>query len=349
MKVAPVLSAFRRHEHNALLVHTGQHYDRTMSEVFFEHLKMPRPDINLGVGSGSHAVQTARIMEAFEKVALREKPDYVMVAGDVNSTIACALVSVKLGIRVAHLEAGLRSNDWNMPEEINRILTDRISHILLTPSPDADRNLLDEGVSPDRIYRVGNAMIDSLFMHLDKARETGILQFLGLEAGKYGLITLHRPSNVDNEKILSELIETMGEISSDLPLIFPAHPRTRQSIESFRLMERINAFPNFRMLEPMGYLEFLCLQAEAKLILTDSGGIQEESTALGIPCLTLRENTERPITVTEGTNTIVGSSKTRIIEETQSILSGRKNRYSIPEMWDGKTGERVAELFNRLS
>jgi UDP-N-acetylglucosamine 2-epimerase (non-hydrolysing) len=348
MKVAPVLGALRRHGHVAPLVHTGQHYDRKMSEVFFEHLGMPRPDVNLGVGSGSHAVQTARIMEAFEPVVVEGRPDAVLVAGDVNSTIACALVAVKLGVPVAHLEAGLRSRDPSMPEEINRILTDRISAILLTPSADGDENLKAEGAPDACIHRVGNAMIDSVLAHLEQAKATGIHADLGVEAGGYGLLTLHRPSNVDDAAVLGRLLEAVGTLAAEVPILFPVHPRTRGRIETFGLSKRLASRPGLRLVEPLGYLEFLALQAGARLVLTDSGGIQEETTALGVPCLTLRENTERPVTITEGTNVLVGTDPERIVAEGRSILRGEGKDGRIPELWDGRTGERVAELFDRL-
>ena len=304
--------------------------------------------MNLGVGSGSHAVQTARIMEKFEPVLLREKPRAILVAGDVNSTIACALVAVKLGIEVAHLEAGLRSNDWSMPEEINRILTDRISSVLLTPSADADENLRAEGAPDDCIHRVGNAMIDSLFQHLEKARATSALTDLGVEPGSYALLTLHRPSNVDNQEVFSGLLEAVATLSRELPVLFPAHPRTVQKIEAFGLSSHIENHPSLRLLKPQGYLEFLALQESARLVLTDSGGIQEETTALGVPCLTLRENTERPITVTEGTNVLVGTDCARIIEEARASLARGARSAKPPSLWDGQTSERVALLFDRL-
>ncbi len=348
MKVAPVLEALRRHGHDAPLVHTGQHYDRKMSEVFFDHLGMPAPDINLGVGSASHAVQTARILEAFEPVLLEHAPRVVLVAGDVNSTIACALVAVKHGIAVAHLEAGLRSGDRSMPEEINRVLTDRISRILLTPSKDADKNLIRENVPKKWIYRVGNAMIDSLFSHIDAARSLGTLEKLGVEEKGFALMTLHRPSNVDEPRVLTRILSAAGEISEEIPVLFPVHPRTRKRINDLKGAKPSERWPNLRMLEPLGYLEFLALQGGAKLVLTDSGGIQEETTALGVPCLTLRENTERPITLSEGTNILVGTDRRRILEEAGKVLGGKAKRGRCPDLWDGDTGERVALLFDQI-
>ncbi len=337
MKVAPVHAALTVAGHESILVHTGQHYDELMSEVFFRELGMPAPQVNLGVGSASHAIQTARIMEAFEGVLLAEQPTGILVAGDVNSTIACALVAVKLGIPTAHLEAGLRSFDRTMPEEINRVLTDAISDILLTPSADADQNLCREGIDPARVVRVGNAMIDSLRAHLAHARSRGVREQFDLAHRDYALLTLHRPSNVDDPALLAELLLAVSEVSHRIPVAFPVHPRTRA---------RIAALPasgptGLRMLEPLGYLDFLALQADAKLVLTDSGGIQEETTALGVPCLTLRTSTERPITVTEGTNTIVGVDRTRIIANVQEILRTGGKVGRVPALWDGAAAPRV--------
>ncbi len=344
MKVAPVHEALLAAGHDAKLIHTGQHYDANMSKVFFDQLGMPKPDENLGVGSASHAVQTARIMEAFEPLVMRHEPDLVLVAGDVNSTIACALVAVKLHVRVAHLEAGLRSYDRRMPEEINRVLTDQISEILLTPSPDADDNLRHEGIAGEKIHRVGNAMIDSLRKHLDAARATEAVENQGLDPGGYALTTLHRAENVDDPAILERLLRALAEVATDIPVVFPIHPRTKKRIDELGLKD---AARGVRLLEPLGYLEFLALQADAKLILTDSGGIQEESTALGIPCLTMRDNTERPITVTEGTNTLVGTDPAVLLKEAQAILEIGGKRGRIPELWDGAAAERVAVVIGR--
>jgi len=346
MKIAPILQAVERAGFaEQRLVHTGQHYDASMSDVFFTDLGMPRPDIFLGVGSGSHAEQTAKVMVGFEKICLEEKPDLVVVAGDVNSTIACALVAAKLQIPCAHVEAGLRSGDMGMPEEVNRVLTDRICALLLTPSKDGDENLLREGTEAERIHLVGNVMIDSLLSHLPKAKASGILEKMGLSPGAFAVLTLHRPSNVDDPKILGGLLDVIEEVQARLPVVFPVHPRTRKQLESFGLAERIERMEGLRICEPMGYLEFLGLTSQAKLVLTDSGGLQEETTALGIPCLTLRENTERPITITEGTNTLVGVDPARVREEALRVLDGGGKGGRIPALWDGKASERIAEVF----
>nr|MDQ3804476.1 UDP-N-acetylglucosamine 2-epimerase (non-hydrolyzing) [Acidobacteriota bacterium] len=302
MKVAPVVEAMRRRaaEFAPLVVHTGQHYDERMSDAFFRDLGMPRPDVHLGVGSGSHARQTAAVMERFEPVVLEARPDWVVVVGDVNSTLACALVCAKLLVRVAHVEAGLRSRDRAMPEEINRLVTDQLSDLLLTPSEDADRNLLAEGIPASRIRMVGNVMIDSLFRQLERARASTARADLGVEGKDYAVVTLHRPSNVDEAGTLRGILSALDEVGARLPVVFPVHPRTRQNLASFGLLEQIERRGRLRLVEPLGYLDFLRLYSGARLVLTDSGGIQEETTALGIPCLTLRENTERPVTVELG-------------------------------------------------
>ena len=349
MKIAPVMRAVARAGFaEQKLVHTGQHYDRSMSDAFFADLGMPPPDIHLGVGSGTHAEQTARVMVGFEQVCLAEKPDLVMVAGDVNSTMACAIDAAKLRIPCAHLEAGLRSFDLSMPEEVNRIVTDRLCRILLTPSADADENLRREGTTEDRIFRVGNAMIDTLLEHLPRARATGAPERLGLHPGTYAVLTLHRPSNVDDAVTLGRILDALEQIQRELPIVFPMHPRTRKQLSAFGLDGRAAAMAGLRICEPMGYLDFLGLTAQARLVLTDSGGLQEETTALGVPCLTLRENTERPVTVTEGTNTIVGSDPARIVAEARRVLGGAGKAGRVPWLWDGKTGERVAEALRRL-
>jgi UDP-N-acetylglucosamine 2-epimerase (non-hydrolysing) len=345
MKVAPVMRAVARAGFaEQVLVHTGQHYDPSMSDVFFADLGMPPPDVHLGVGSGSHAEQTARVMIGFEKVCLERRPDLVMVAGDVNSTLACAIDAAKLQIPCAHLEAGLRSFDMAMPEEVNRILVDRISRILLTPSADADENLRREGTAEDRIFRVGNVMIDTLRASLEAARATGSAARLGLEPGRYAVLTLHRPSNVDDPATLGRILAAVEHVQRRLPVVFPIHPRTRKNLASLGLGARVEAMPGLRLCDPLGYLEFLGLTSGAALVLTDSGGLQEETTALGIPCLTLRENTERPVTVTEGTNTVVGTDTERIVAEADRALSGRGKAGRIPALWDGRTSERVAEV-----
>ena len=340
MKMAPLYSELKKRNLNALLVHTGQHYDQNMSNIFFEELGMPKPDIYLGVGSETHAKQTAKIMIDFEQVCVDYKPQRVIVAGDVNSTIACALVATKLNIPVDHVEAGLRSFDNTMPEEINRILTDRISSLLFTPSKDANTNLINEGINPDSIKLTGNIMIDSLVSNLEKINGK-ILKKLNIKEKQYALVTLHRPSNVDKRDILEGIISALNRISEKIPVVFPLHPRTKNKMKEFKI-ESNNTGIIFT--EPLGYLDFLSLTKNAKLVLTDSGGIQEETTALGIPCLTLRENTERPITVKEGTNKIIGNTKSRIIEEFNYILSNEHQSYNIPKLWDGKTAKRIADV-----
>jgi UDP-N-acetylglucosamine 2-epimerase (non-hydrolysing) len=349
MKVAPIHKAIaQRGQLTQILVHTGQHYDVKMSDVFFTDLGMAAPDVYLGVGSGSHAEQTARIMIELEKIFLREKPDLVSVVGDVNSTVAGALVASKMGIRISHVEAGLRSFDRTMPEEINRIVTDRISDLLLTPSPDADANLLKEGVDPSFIHFVGNVMIDTLLASKARAEKLTTLKDLGLTAGNYAVCTLHRASNVDDPKVLSGLLSALAHVAARLPILFPVHPRTRKMLADQGLSGMLERAPNLRLVEPMGYLEFLALTSQARLILTDSGGLQEESTALGVPCLTLRENTERPITVEQGTNLVVGTDPVRISQEADRILNGQGKQGRVPELWDGRSAERIAQLYERV-
>lgn len=341
MKIAPLLRELRaRPGCEAVLVHTGQHYDTAMSERFFSELGIPEPDVNLGVGSGSHAAQTAEVLRRIEEVLLEKRPDAVVVVGDVNSTLAAAIAAVKLGIPVAHVEAGLRSFDRTMPEEINRVLTDQISHWLFTTEPQAETNLVREGISRDRIHFAGNVMIDTLLGHLEHARGLDTLERLGLTAGGYGLLTLHRPSNVDDPERLRLLFAVLEEIHAELPVLFPVHPRTREAIRRF-LGGRA---PGLRMEEPLGYLDFLRLMADARIVLTDSGGIQEETTALGVPCLTLRENTERPVTVDQGTNTIVGSDPATIRSEARKVLEDGGKRGRVPERWDGRAAARIADV-----
>lgn len=345
MKIAPIQREMMRRPDvfHPLIVHTGQHYDESMSDSFFRDLGIPEPDHHLEVGSASHAVQTARIMTAFEPVVIAEKPDWVVVVGDVNSTIACALVCSKLGVKVAHVEAGLRSGDRSMPEEINRILTDAISDLLLTTSPDADENLRREGVSPDKIRFVGNVMIDSLFFNLERAKRLAVRDGFGLKERGYAVVTLHRPSNVDNAEILGGLIDALGDIAAEMPIVFPVHPRTRSNIEVFGFGEKI-AGSAIRLVEPLGYLDFLNLYSGARLVLTDSGGLQEETTALGIPCLTLRENTERPITIELGTNTLVGTDPDAIRTAAAKILGAPfPENPRTPPLWDGKAAERICD------
>ena len=339
MKVAPVIAALKRYDHvEQLLVHTGQHYDANMSEIFFQQLGIPQPDVNLDVGSGSHAVQTAEIMIRFEELINERKPDWVLVYGDVNSTVAAALVCAKLWIPVAHVEAGLRSRDRTMPEEINRLMTDQLADLLFTPSRDGDANLKQEGISAERIHCVGNVMIDTLVRLLPQAVDPGIAAM----PTSYVLVTLHRPSNVDEPSMLKSIVEALTEISKQLPVLFPAHPRTRKRLVDNGIA--IPNSPNFRLLDPVGYLQFLALQRKATVVITDSGGIQEETTYLGVPCLTVRENTERPVTVTSGTNMLVGQDMRVLKGEVNNILSQDYQRGQIPEFWDGKASERIAQI-----
>jgi UDP-N-acetylglucosamine 2-epimerase (non-hydrolysing) len=346
VKVAPVLSAMEKRgpAFQQSLVHTGQHYNDSMSRVFFEHLDMPEPDEYLNAGSGTHAEQTARVMLAFEPVLLERQPDWVMVVGDVNSTLACALVCAKLGVRVAHVEAGLRSWDRSMPEEINRLLTDQVADLLFTPSRDADANLLREGIDPGKIHFVGNVMIDTLVQMLPKALARPVLNRMGLEKGHYVLVTLHRPTNVDQVEPLGEILSALEVIGQRLPVIFPVHPRTQERIGQFGLEAR-----GVRFLEPLGYLDFLALTHSAGLVLTDSGGIQEETTYLGVPCLTARSSTERPVTIEVGTNRLVASTRQAILEAFEQITPGERGQGQIPELWDGHTAERIAQVMLELA
>jgi UDP-N-acetylglucosamine 2-epimerase (non-hydrolysing) len=342
MKMAPVVIEARRREIPHLFVHTGQHYDASMSTVFFEELGMPKPDMFLGVGSGSHAEQTARVMMSFEQVCQEHQPDLVIVAGDVNSTLACALTAAKLEIPVAHLEAGLRSFDRSMPEEINRLLTDHIAEILLTSEPSGDENLKHEGISVDKIHFVGNCMIDSLRSHLTTALVRRPWERYGLESGAYGLVTVHRPAMVDDPEKLDQLREVLCEIAGSVPLLFPVHPRTRKKMESLG-----RPWNPVTLIDPLGYLDFLGLMAQARIVLTDSGGVQEETTALGIPCATLRENTERPVTVTVGTNRIAGIRPEGILSAALAILSETHVQGRIPDLWDGQAAVRVMDTIQR--
>ena len=350
MKIAPILLAFAANTPAipTLLVHTGQHYDRDMNDKLFEDLRLPRPDINLEVGSGSHAVQTAEVMRRFEPVIDQHRPSCVLVVGDVNSTLACTLVGVKKGIPVVHVEAGLRSYDRKMPEEINRVLTDQVADLLYTTERSAEANLVREGIDAARVRFVGNVMIDSLLHNREFARAPGTtLADAGFDSGMigsgagYGVVTLHRPSNVDHPENLASLLGVLAEIARRLPLVFALHPRTRANIERFGLQHLI-ADPQLILLPPQGYLEMLGLMAGARIVLTDSGGLQEETTALGVPCLTLRENTERPITVEQGTNTMVGRDVVSIRKEAAGILAGHGKQGRVPELWDGHAAERIA-------
>ena len=339
MKVAPVLSALKEHSNVVqTLIHTGQHYDVKMSDVFFEQLGIPAPDLNLAVGSGSHAKQTAEIMVRFEPVVIERKPDIVLVYGDVNSTVAATLVCAKLGVRVGHVEAGLRSFDRTMPEEINRLVADQLADLLFTPSEDGDENLRKEGISPDKIFRVGNVMIDSLVRLLPAAKK---IKHDDLPE-RYALVTLHRPANVDDSATLKEILESLLEVNRDLKVIFPAHPRTRQRIAEFGLSPG-----QLLLLDPLPYIDFLAMQTRATVVITDSGGIQEETTYLGIPCLTVRENTERPITISMGTNVLVGRDRDKLTRELAKVLDGKAKKGTAPPLWDGMAGERIAEILTR--
>jgi len=335
MKVKPVMDALDARGVETVLVHTGQHYDPAMSGVFFDELGIRTPDHWLSVGSGTHGEQTGRVMMAFEPLLDELAPDVVVVVGDVNSTLACAVVAAKAGCLVAHVEAGLRSRDWTMPEEVNRVVTDRVSDYLFAPSPDAVENLRFEGYRADQVHLVGNVMVDTLLANLDRAQDRPVLEDLGLEPRRYALVTLHRPANVDDLSTLAALMDALGAIAADCPIVFPLHPRTR---------ERMGDSPvpaGVQLLEPLGYLDFIALEAAAAVVLTDSGGVQEETTVLGVPCLTLRENTERPITVTEGTNRIVGRDPSRVVAEARQILTeGIQVRR--PDLWDGKA--RIAHV-----
>lgn len=351
MKIAPVIEEMRRRPDRIepLLVHTGQHYDESMSDSFFEDLEIPRPDINLEVGSGTHSEQTARVMIAFEQVLLKRPADWVVVVGDVNSTMAAAIVASKTGVRVAHVEAGLRSLDRTMPEEINRVVTDAVADLLLTPSRDASDNLSHEGVPVDKIRFVGNVMIDTLYRNLDRARNSRVLERINLTPGQFCAMTLHRPSNVDDKQTLSGIIDALDAIGRSLPIVFPVHPRTRDRINQFGMTERIEKTASLLDLEPLGYLDFLKLYSNSRLVLTDSGGIQEETTVLGIPCLTLRENTERPITVTEGTNRVVGSNPEVIVREALAALERPARPARAPELWDGHAATRIVDAIEAAS
>ena len=340
MKIAPVYHAMNAADWcEPVIVHTGQHYDANMSDSFFEDLGLPTPDYNLGVGSGSHAEQTGAVMVAYEKIIMETPPDATIVVGDVNSTIACTLAAKKLCLKVAHLEAGLRSKDWDMPEEINRIVTDSISDVLWTPSPDGDQNLLKEGVAPERITRVGNVMLDSYELMRPRIEAESPREHFGLDAKGYGIVTLHRPSNVDRKETLAPLVKALKSAAARIPIVCPLHPRTRKSLETHGLLDDFLSAEGVHVSEPINYIRFMGLVREAALIITDSGGIQEETTYLNIPCITLRENTERPITITEGTNKLARIPD--LPDYVGDILNGRWPAGRKPELWDGKTADRI--------
>lgn len=358
MKIAPLMHALKDHPTiQPILVHTGQHYDVKMSGQFFDELNIPAPDINLEVGSASHAVQTARIMEGFEKVCLDHQPDAILVVGDVNSTAACTMVASKMGIKTIHYEAGLRSNDRSMPEEINRLVTDAISDVFITTSVDADENLIKENIPTEKIFMLGNLMIDSLVAQLPKAQQT-VLKFdllnhqrsiqcgVDFQERKYGVLTFHRPGNVDDKECLTQLVQMWGQISEHIPLVFPVHPRTYKNIQHFGLQPIVDSYPHLFFIEPLGYLQFIHLVSKASFTLTDSGGIQEETTYLNIPCLTVRPNTERPVTVWEGSNKLIKMDQ--IVGEVTRIIQGKGKQGTTPKYWDGKTAQRIVEMLEKL-
>jgi len=349
-KIAPLIREMQRHpEIEPILVHTGQHYDEALSDIFFRQMGIPTPHVNLEVGSGSHAAQTAEVLKRVEPVLIEHQPDLVLVVGDVNSTIAVSLAAVKLGIPIAHVEAGLRSFDRSMPEEINRILTDALADFLFVTEEDAIQHLLKEGRPRESIYLVGNVMIDSLRHFLPIAQKSRIGEDLNLKNAaswqRFGVLTLHRPSNVDSTEKLAELLGAIDAIAAQIPVVFPVHPRTQQHLTQ----AGIETHPQLKLIPPVGYLDFLCLLSKATLVLTDSGGIQEETTALGVPCLTLRENTERPITISEGTNLLIGTDPTKILAAAQQILAGKGKPGRIPPFWDGHAAERIVETLLRKS
>jgi len=348
MKIAPLLREMRKNKHfKSILLHTGQHYDYEMSKIFFKDLEIPKPDIHLGIGSGSHADQTGRIMMAFEKVVFREKPGLVLLVGDVNSTLACALVASKLSIPIAHVEAGLRSFDRTMPEEINRFVTDSLSDYLFTPTRTAIHNLQQEGIQNGKIHYVGNIMMDTLYSFLNKKSDTGIVEYLHLKSKNYVVLTLHRPENVDHRKNLKNIILGLKGIHKIIPIVFPIHGRTKKRIKEFGFSSSIKKMTNLKIIQPLGYTDFITLMKDSLFVMTDSGGIQEETTVLKVPCLTLRKNTERPETVSIGSNTLVGTHPESMISESLHILDGDAKTGDIPELWDGKTSMRIVNILKK--
>jgi len=345
MKSAPLMKELARHPDifETQLIHTGQHYNHELSQLFFDQLKMPQPDMYLGVGSGSHAEQTAKIMVSLEKILVEQKPDLIVVFGDVNSTLAAAVVASKLWIKIAHVEAGLRSFDNSMPEEINRIVTDRLSDYLFVTEKSGITNLKNEGAADDKLFFTGNIMIDSLIGNFEIAKESKILNELSLKPQEYAALTLHRPANVDNKDTLKNILNILTEIGKDIPIVFPCHPRTQKNLEKFGLLNNINK-DAIKIIGPIGYLDFLKLQGESKFVLTDSGGIQEETTYMGIPCITLRENTERPVTIETGSNTLTGIDKAKILDAVNQIIGGKYKTGSVPKLWDGQTAMRITDI-----
>lgn len=344
IKMTPIINELNRRNIPQIFIHTGQHYDAKMSEIFFEQLGMPQPDIYLGVGSGTHAEQTAKIMTSFEKVCMEHQPQLVIVPGDVNSTLACALVASKLHIPVAHVESGLRSFDRGMPEEINRVVVDHIAELLFTTEPSGNDNLATEGIDASNVHYVGNSMIDTLRTHQSKAESLKTWETYGYQAGEYGLITLHRPSNVDSAETVQELIKGLSVVGEKMPLLFPMHPRTRAKHGDLWA-----TVPNIQIIDPLGYLEFLSLMSQARLVMTDSGGIQEETTALGVPCMTLRNNTERPVTLTEGTNRLVAPKADDLITAFNAIIADTDTSGKIPHLWDGQAAPRIVDIVEQWS
>ena len=345
IKIAPLIKEFSRHSQvKQLLVHTGQHYDKAMSSLFFDDLQIPKPDINLGVGSCPDARQTAAIMLSFEEVLLRENPDLVLVVGDVNSTLAASLTAKKCKIKTAHAESGLRSFDMDMPEEINRILTDHVSDFLFTTEESANKNLINEGIGKEKIFFVGNLMIDTLLSHKIKAQKSNILKRLGLKGNEYGVLTLHRPSNVDGKIQLTYILGILQQVQQKMKIVFPIHPRTLKNLKESSLLGKIDNMNNVIITEPLGYLDFLCLMCNSKIVLTDSGGIQEETTVLGVPCITLRDNTERPVTAEQGTNILVSTDKSKIIRAFNEVINGKNPKARMPKFWDGKSAKRIVKV-----
>ena len=349
IKIAPLINEIRKHpEIKHILVHTGQHYDREMSKLFFDDLGIPKPDVNLGIGSASDVAQTANIMPELERIIMKEKPDLVIVVGDVNSTLAGALTAKKCNVQVAHVESGLRSFDRTMPEELNRILTDHISDFLFTTEESGNRNLSNEGIGKNKVFFVGNVMIDSLLNHKEKALKSGILEKLKLKKKNYAVLTLHRPSNVDNKKSLEYIINILDEIQNHIKIIFPVHPRTLKTLQKFGLDTKIKSQKNILVIGPLGYLDFMNLMINSRFVLTDSGGIQEETTVLGIPCITMRNSTERPVTMDQGTNVLVSTDKAKIIKAAFRLIDEPGIKAKVPPLWDGKASKRIVDVILKM-